>query len=66
MWVCVLGGGEWRWLPWPSPSLLLRQVDGGSKWVEECRMGSKLRRGSESGPGPFMCLCLDLGEVSQA
>lgn len=43
MWVC--GGEEWKWLPWPSPSLLLRQVAEGSKWVEECQMGSKLRRG---------------------
>lgn len=42
MWVC--GGEEWKWLPWPSPSLLLRQVAEGSKWVE-CWMGSKLRRG---------------------
>lgn len=41
----VWGGGEWRCLSWPSPSLLLRQVAEGSKWVEECGMGIKLRRG---------------------
>lgn len=47
MWLS--GRGEWEWLPSPSLSLPLGQMAEGSRLmesrVEECRMGSKLRRG---------------------
>lgn len=46
MWMSV--GGQWRWLPWLPPTPPLRQVAEGSRLmeskVEECSVGSKLRR----------------------